>query len=617
MRVLSSLWTAIAPALGDHLWQSTMAALVAGLLTLLLRKNHARARYWLWLAASLKFLVPCSWLVALGSWLAWRPAATGAGTALYFTIEEVSQPFTQSSIIAPAGTSVVSSGGLDMLWSILTTVWLCGVLAVLWMWYMRWRRISGEIDQAVPLTAGREVECLRRLECHVGIATRIKIRLSQSTLEPGIFGLTRPVLVWPEGMSEHLDDAQLEAVIAHELWHVRRRDNLAAALHMIVEAIFWFHPLVWWLGARLLDERERACDEEVLESGREPQIYAESILKVCEFCVGSPLPCVSGVTGAVLKKRMVHIMSQHVVRKLDFTRRLLLSAVAVAAIVAPIVFGVFHATPTRAQSEEDNAISTENVVQSATIKPSKLNTPTYAGTKTHMIRMMFGAGGFDAANVTLRALMQEAYEVQASQIVGGPDWFDSAAFDAQVKLRQPETNAPPSKQQMEQLRHVLQTLLADRVKLVFHTQTQNLLTYSLIVAENGPKLQPAPSGESDDIKASGPVRIGRQEMRMQIGGDQVYGIGAQGVSANDFAQQLSRQLGTPVVNKTGLKGRYDFNLHWSDGNTGSSESEASSSNVGEPSLFTALQEQLGLKLKSEKALMQVLVIDRIEKPTEN
>ena len=79
-----------------------------------------------------------------------------------------------------------------------------------------------------------------------------------------------PVLLWPEGLSERLDDAHLEAVIAHELCHVRRRDNLAAAIHMLVEAVFWFHPLVWWLGARLIDERERACDEEVLQRGSAP-----------------------------------------------------------------------------------------------------------------------------------------------------------------------------------------------------------------------------------------------------------------------------------------------------------------------------------------------------------
>ena len=77
----SSLWKALAPALGDHLWQSTVVALVAALLTLLLRKNHARARYWLWLAASLKFLVPFSWFVALGNHVAWRSPAVTPTTA--------------------------------------------------------------------------------------------------------------------------------------------------------------------------------------------------------------------------------------------------------------------------------------------------------------------------------------------------------------------------------------------------------------------------------------------------------------------------------------------------------------------------------------------------------
>jgi len=97
-------------------------------------------------------------------------------------------------------------------------------------------------------------------------------------------------------------------------------------------------------------------------------------------------------------------------------------------------------------------------------------------------------------------------------------------------------------------------------------------------------------------------------MRMQIGGNQVYGIGAQGMPLDDFAQQISRQLGTPVVNKTGLNGRYDFNLHWSDGK--------GSSNASEPSLIDAVQEQLGLKLEPQKAPMQVLVIDHIQNPAE-
>ena len=98
------------------------------------------------------------------------------------------------------------------------------------------------------------------------------------TFEPGVVGIWRPVLLLPEGLADRLTPAQLNAVIAHERCHVGRHDNLAAAVHMLVEAIFWFHPLVWWIERRMIDERERACDEAVLRAGNDPDEYAEGIL---------------------------------------------------------------------------------------------------------------------------------------------------------------------------------------------------------------------------------------------------------------------------------------------------------------------------------------------------
>jgi bla regulator protein BlaR1 len=241
----SSFWKALAPALGDHLWLSTVVALLAALLTLALRKNHARARYWLWLAASLKFLVPFSWFVALGNHLAWRSPAATTTTALYYTVEEISRPFTQS-VTAPGKWALPSANQTHLLPAVLIAIWLGGFLAVLCGWCVRWRRISAEVHRATPLVQGREFDALLRMQPDAGITRPVELRLSQSTLEPGIFGIVRPVLLWPEGISQQLDDSQLQAVIAHELWHVRRRDNLAAVFHMLVEAIFWFHPLVWW-----------------------------------------------------------------------------------------------------------------------------------------------------------------------------------------------------------------------------------------------------------------------------------------------------------------------------------------------------------------------------------
>jgi beta-lactamase regulating signal transducer with metallopeptidase domain/parvulin-like peptidyl-prolyl isomerase len=348
---LSAMWSAIAPAVGNHLWQSTLFAGTAGLLTLPLRKDHARVRYWLWLTASVKFLIPFSLLVGIGSHLAWSRNLTGTKAGLYFAMGEVGTPFTQPpmSMISPASPSTVSASLIHLLPALLAAAWLCGFVAVLFVWHARWKRIASALRGAAPLREGREVAALRRVECIAGMGKKIEMLSSVAPLEPGIFGIVRPVLVWPEGISEHLEDAHLEAILAHEVWHVRRRDNLAAAIHMMVEAIFWFYPLVWWLGAPLLEERERACDEGVLEFGSDRQVYAESILKICEFCVGSPLACVSGVTGADLKKRMVCIMTKRVARKLDFSRKLLLSAAGFVAVVVPIVFGLVNATPSRAQ----------------------------------------------------------------------------------------------------------------------------------------------------------------------------------------------------------------------------------------------------------------------------
>src|SRR5579864_4416540 len=354
LQSLSAMWASMAPALGNHLWQSTLFALAAGLLAWTLRRNQARARYWLWLAASVKFLVPFSGLVAIGSRLSWWHAVEGSDNGLYFVIEGFIRPFPQNSVTQPTS-AMFFSNLTNMFPALLAAGWLCGFFAVLLVWLLRYGKISASLSNAKPLREGREVDALNRLANVGGVRKKIDIFLSPASLEPGILGIARPALVWPEGISDRLEDAHLDAILAHEVWHVRRHDNLAAMVHMLVEAIFWFHPLVWWLGSRLVEERERACDEEVLQSGSDRQVYAESILKICEFCVGSPLACVSGVTGADLKKRIVHIMTKNVASKLNFSRKLLLSVAAVLSVALPIIYGLARPAQGRAQSQNADA----------------------------------------------------------------------------------------------------------------------------------------------------------------------------------------------------------------------------------------------------------------------
>jgi bla regulator protein BlaR1 len=320
-------WSQVWTALANHLWQSTLFAIVAAAVSLNFRKNQAQVRYRLYLAASLKFLIPFSPLIRLGSHWARLDVTSDSEPVFYFVVRTVSQPFDQ----APS---------LRLFPWLILMLWLGGMAAVVGLWCVRWKRVAAAMRNSVPLRRGREVDALRAAECAAGIQQSMNVWLSQSSLEPGVFGIVRPSLVWPAGISEHLQDTHLEAILAHEVQHVRRHDNLAAAVHMVVQAVFWFHPLVWWLGGRLIIERERACDEAVLQFGGSPQIYAESILKTCEYSVTSPLACVSGITGGDLKDRIVRIMSARSADKLTFARKLVLLAIGIGTVAGPVIVGL-------------------------------------------------------------------------------------------------------------------------------------------------------------------------------------------------------------------------------------------------------------------------------------
>ena len=287
--------------LTNHLWQSTLFAVAAGLLTVAFRKNRAQVRYWLWFSASLKFLVPFSLLMSLGSHLRMGAGRrrTIAAPAVSFTMVQITQPFPDTLSFVPS-----TPGTRDWVPIAILGVWACGFAAIALIRFRGWLRIRAAVRASTPLD----------------IPAPVEVRSSPGLLEPGVVGLLRPILLLPAGIVERLTPPQLEAVLAHELCHVRRRDNLSAAIHMIVEAVFWFHPLVWWIGARLVEERERACDEEVLQLGSEPHVYAEAILNVCKLYVESPLVCVSGVTGSNLKKRIEAIMANRIAPDLNFAR---------------------------------------------------------------------------------------------------------------------------------------------------------------------------------------------------------------------------------------------------------------------------------------------------------
>jgi bla regulator protein blaR1 len=597
------------PTLANHVWQSTVFVVATWLVTLLLRRNQAQVRYRLWLAASVKFLVPFSLLIRLGGFLTEQQhVAIGPQMTIYSAIDLAGQPF--SGI--PSVTSAVHSVSLmerSAMWMpvALAAVWLCGVVTVLLVWYARWRRVSATLRRAIPVEEGREVEVLRRLESLGKVRTRIALLRSQELMEPGVFGIFRPVLLWPERLSERLEDEHIEAILAHERMHVQRYDNLTAALHMAVEAAFWFHPIVWWIEARMLEERECACDEAVVQLSGRREAYAESLLKVCRFCVESPLTCVSGVTGADLSRRIRSITTRRF-ETLGLGGKLLLGASAFAAIAVPVVIGSLHTVRIHAQVQKAPA---DTAVDLAPLAVAKIKQVAFADSDP--MATQFSDDGVSFRGVAIAMIVQTAFLPQAylydskdDRIVGLPSWTKSERYDVEAKVDYEDV--PKWKAlSLTQKSLALQPLLVKRFNLQFHHETRERPTYSLVVAKNGPKLHKALPDGTDPNGRKRPDGTGGNDESTVIPGKIVL----QGASLSVLANLLSSQgLSHAVVDKTGLTGQYAITLRWSPDDIGSSDASL-------PSLFTALQEQLGLKLEYNKNPIDIIVIDHIDKPSEN
>jgi bla regulator protein blaR1 len=343
--LLSVFDTNVGPALANHLWQSTAFAALVALLMPLLRRNRAQVRYRLWMAASIKFLIPLSLLVELGGLL---PKATTLTpqVAMYSVFDVAGQPFSETAM--PAHLPAWIEYLIALLPLTLTAIWVCGAAVVLLVWLRRWSQVSVIRRRALVAMGGREVTILRGLEKRMGIRRPIAVlqsdkSMGQDLMEPGIVGILNPALLWPQPLSQRLEDEQIEAILAHEIMHVRRRDNLTAVLHMLVEALFWFHPMVWWVERQLVKEREHACDEAVVELGCKRGTYAEGLLTACRFCVESSLVCVAGISGADLRQRIVGIMSTRAARRVALGSRVLLAVAAITVTAAPIVFGQIDA----------------------------------------------------------------------------------------------------------------------------------------------------------------------------------------------------------------------------------------------------------------------------------
>jgi bla regulator protein BlaR1 len=614
---LAFMVTGAGTAVANHLWQSSVFGAAAWLTALQLRRNRAQVRHGIWLAASVKFLIPFSLLIDLGGLMRkpQRPPLS-LQTTLSSAMSVVGQPF--SGLPAhPMNAQSLPGHFTVLLPEVCAGVWVCGIVTVLLIWCMRWRKIYRALHRAVPIKSGREFELLRRLETLAKVRRHIPMLRSADMMEPGIFGIFHPLMLWPDRLSERLENEHIEGILAHELVHVRRHDNLTAAIHMLVEAVFWFHPMVWWIESRMLQERERACDEAVVQLAGRPEVFAEGLLKACRFCAESPLICVSGITGADLKDRITRIMTGHLVQKMDLSRKLLLGGVAFVSLAIPVALGL---SAKLATTTTMNINSTSPFGNPAANKDNAVDLPPLAVASIRPVAprdndamlMNFSDVGATFRSVAIAWIVHQAFSpqptlsVEDDLILGLPSWTRSERYDIEAKVDNDDV-AKWKALSLSQKRLALQSLLVARFNLQFHHETRERPTYSLVVAKNGSKLRKAQHIETNPTGTGSSDHTGDRDESTVTPGKIVL----KGSSLSLLANLLSSQgLSHTVVDKTGLTDVYDITFRWSPEDVGSSDASL-------PSLFTALQEQLGLKLEYNKNPIDVIVIDHIERPSAN
>ena len=419
-------------ALLNHLWQSTLFCGGVWLITLALRGNGAAVRHGLWVAAALKFLVPFSLLFSAGALFSFA-TPTDAGPPMFGVGMEVAAP-----VISPAiSLREAARDPAPVLWMGLMLAWLAGALVVMARWLRAWWAAESITRAARPAPE-----------------LPADVRVTEADIEPAVARVIRPVVLLPAALLTQLAPSQLEAVIAHERAHIARRDNFFSHVQCLVESLFWFYPLVWWIGRQQVDERERACDERVLEEGHDEAAYAEGILAVCRhsFAATHSIATVSALSGD-LSLRIKNILGSARPHALGALKAAALSLASITVAAGPLAAGAVDDAARRHAAFVTNTRLLDTAV--IYVGPSHDDGEPYLGADEHAVHVR---------NSTLRELVAAAYDVSPMQVTGGDSWLDSTRYE--IRVQPTGLLADPDKLDPRILQGVVNKLLASRFDLL-------------------------------------------------------------------------------------------------------------------------------------------------------
>lgn len=574
------------------LWQGlAIAALYEAARRAMPRASSPQARY----------LLACAALAAMvaAPLVTWGILQPSSGTLqIAHSVTSAPQPHAAPAPV-PAATppalyedpATVAGPGQVLLWVVM--LWLTGAV-VFWVRLAGGWVVAARMRSMLVRSAPQEWQAtLTELGVRIGLSHPVRLLISALVQVPMVVGWLRPVVLVPVGALAGLPAEHLEALLLHELAHIRRHDYLVNILQSIAEALLFYHPVVWWVSGHIRAERELCCDDLVVAVSGDALTYAHALARLESY-----RPAYSGAvvaaTGGRLADRIARLLGQP---RPAARAGLGPGVLAVAILLMAAAYGIFAQPAARPG------------FQSISIKRSTPNQP----------------GMSMSSNATLLLLIQFAYAphdnpmaghttpLPASEIVGGPDWIRSERYDINAK---PAPNTDP-----KMWWQMWQTLLAERFQLQVHRETRELPVYILTAAKNGLKLPPAQPADCVSFPPGTRPHFVRGKVDCGYVSGPGTGFGAglgmvgRKVRIADFAKELALILDRPVLDQTGFTGEFDLKLNFSPGAAlAGFPGHGGPPIPGLPNIFTALEDQLGLQLTPSTAPVQVLVIDRAEKP---
>jgi uncharacterized protein (TIGR03435 family) len=498
-----------------------------------------------------------------------QPAAPLAGVPL-------AAPAPGIALFAPQSWNPLGSGRERVLtWVVM--LWLAGASAF-WVrlmggWFIAACMRSTRVRPAPP----EWQQILSALGTRIGLSRRVRLLVSALVQVPTVVGWLRPVVLVPVGAFTGLPPDLVEALLAHELAHIRRHDYLVNILQGVAEALLFYHPAVWWVSEHIRTERELCCDDIAASVSRDVLTYARALAELESFRPAL-LNTALAANGASLADRIARLLGQP--RPVSQTRpgpSVIMSAVLILA-TAFAVFGQW--TDPRG-------------FELVSIKPlAETDTNGSGPRSTGLATDTGGTGLVRYTNTTLKSVLTKAYHVKSNQIVG-PSWLDSERYEIIGKM--------PQGASKEQVPTMLQNLLAEKFQMKVHWENTQGQAYTLVVDKNGPKIKNSHAPDRGmSINPAGHIEF-------------------TGVTMDSFAESLSVFLDRPVVNATQIQGTFDITLDVSmedmiglrklgwPGPEG-----ATTVNARSPSIFTVLQ-GLGFKLQPWSTPVVHLVVDKAER----